>query len=121
MKSDKTLPTEKIVGVAHPRLVRRLVFFTMVQHPCEGWMRVGKAFSTKEAARGWVPFVRKAWRGLRTKVSQCTLTWQDGKLTAESVKVLDEKFNMDAPDSPPNVPALAQSGGEKTKPKEENS
>ena len=85
------------------RLVRRVVFFTMVQHPCEGWMRVGKAFATKKAARGWVPFVRKAWRGLSTKVSQCTLTWQDGKLTAESVKVFDEKFNMDAPDSPPNA------------------
>ena len=102
IEAAETAQTTDSPAVVHERPIRRLVFFTMVQHPCEGWMRVGKAFATKEAARGWVPFVRKAWRGLRTKVSQCTLTWQDGKLTAESVKVLDEKFNMDAPDSPPN-------------------
>lgn len=85
------------------RLVRRVVFFTMVRHPVNGWTRVGKAYSTREAANGWVPFVRKAWRGLHTKISQCTLTWRDGKLTPQSVKVLDEKFNMDAPDSSPNT------------------
>ena len=88
--------------VDQPRLVRRLVFFTMVLHPSQGWIRVGKAFTSKESAQGWVPFVRSAWRGCRTKVSRATFTWQDGVMTPQSKKVLDEKFNMDVPDSPPN-------------------
>jgi hypothetical protein len=108
------LPTETNNGasaVVQERLVRRVVFFTMVRHPFNGWTRVGKAFASKESAKGWVPFVRKAWRGCHTKVSQCTLIWRDGKLTPKSVKVLDEKFNMDAPDSSPNTEGLASTAG----------
>ena len=78
-------------------LVRR-VFFTMVQHPKYGWMRVGKAYASAQSAREWVPFVRSYWRGLRTKVVSCSLRFVAGKLTAASAKKLDVKFNMAPPD-----------------------
>jgi hypothetical protein len=84
------------------RLVRR-VFFTMVLHPETGWTRVGRCYGTKEAARQWLPLVRGAWRGLRVKVAQCTLRWKDGQMTESSRKTLSEKFNMEPPDSSPNV------------------
>ena len=76
-------------------LVRR-VWFTMVLHPAKGWMRAGKAYGSREAAAEWVPFVRGAWRGLRTKVSQCTLRFVNGQLDERSRRTLDEKFNMDS-------------------------
>lgn len=76
---------------------RKRVYFTMVLHPAGGWTRVGNAYGSRKSAQGWVPFVRKSWRGLRTRVSQCTLHLIDGKLDARSVKILDRKFNMDAP------------------------
>jgi hypothetical protein len=75
---------------------KRKVFFTMVYHPLKGWMRCGNAYGTKEAAKEWVPFVRKSWRGLRTKVVQFTLELVDGKPSEKSRKVLDKKFNLDA-------------------------
>ena len=74
------------------------VFFTMVNHPRYGWIRVGKAYASSQAAREWVPFVRSYWRGLRTKVVSCSLRFVDGKLTAASAKKLDVKFNMSPPD-----------------------
>lgn len=80
------------------RLVRR-VFFTMVQHPKYGWIRVGNAYSSKNSAQEWVPFVRQCWRGLRTKVVSCTLHFVDGELTPVSAKILDSKFNMAPPDN----------------------
>ena len=79
-------------------IVRR-VWFTMVLHPAKGWMRAGKAYGSRKAAREWVPFVRVAWRGLRVKVSQCTLRWVNGQLDERSRRTLDEKFNMDAPNA----------------------
>ena len=77
-------------------IVRR-VWFVMVMHPAKGWMRAGQAYGSREAAAEWVPFVRGAWRGLRTKVAQCTLRWVNGELDEKSRRTLDEKFNMDAP------------------------
>jgi hypothetical protein len=79
-------------------IVRR-VWFTMVSHPAKGWMRVGNAYVSRDVAREWVPFVRGAWRGLRVKVSQCTLRWVNGQLDEKSRRTLDEKFNMDAPNT----------------------
>jgi len=79
-------------------LVRR-VWFTMVLHPVNGWMRVGNAYGSRKAASEWLPFVRGAWRGLRTRVSQCSLRFVDGVLDERSRRTLDEKYNLD----PPNV------------------
>jgi hypothetical protein len=74
----------------------RRVFFTMVMHPVSGWTRVGNAYPSKESAQDWVPFVRRAWRGLRTRVAQCTLSFENGVLSERSRSVLDQKFNLDA-------------------------
>jgi len=78
------------------RMVRR-VWFTMVLVPGKGWTRVGKAYGSKEAARGRLGFVSKAWHGLRTKVSQCTLRWQCGEMTPRSRETLSTKYNMEPP------------------------
>jgi len=75
---------------------KRTVFFTMVDHPVKGWARVGNAYATRKDAAGWLPFVRGSWRGLRAKVSQCTLRLVDGQLSETSKRVLDKKFNLDA-------------------------
>lgn len=72
------------------------VFFTMVRHPVKGWMRCGNAYPSRKAATDWLPFVRGAWRGLRARVAQCTLRFNDGVLTERSRKLLDQKFNLDA-------------------------
>jgi hypothetical protein len=73
------------------------VFFLMVHHPLNGRIRVGNAHRTEQAARDWRPFVRGAWRGCRVSVSPCTLRWVGGQLDERSVRVLDQKYNLDAP------------------------
>ena len=75
---------------------KRTVFFTMINHPLSGWTRVGNAYGSRHAATEWLPFVRGAWRGLRAKVSQCTLYFEDGKPCEKSRKLLDSKYNMTA-------------------------
>lgn len=110
MKTENTTPAPKVGSSA---IVRRRVYFTMVLHPLNGWLRVGKAYNARETARGWLGFVRSAWRGCRVKVLSCPLTWINGKLDAASLRRLDAQFNMDAPDSPPNAQAMA-SADEKT-------
>ena len=75
---------------------KRTVFFTMVMHPATGWTRVGNAYPSRKAAADWLPFVRGAWRGLRVKVSQCTVRLEGGKVCEQSRRLLDEKYNLDA-------------------------
>lgn len=70
----------------------------MVLHPLTGWTRTGKAYGSRTSAKEWIPFVRGAFRGLRARVCQCTLTWKDGHMTEASKKILSEKFNMDPPE-----------------------
>ena len=75
---------------------KRTVFFTMVMHPLKGWTRVGNAYPTRKLAGEWVPFVRGAWKGLRVKVSQCTVYLENGKVSEKSRRLLDTKYNLDA-------------------------
>ena len=75
---------------------KRRLYFTMVCHPL-GAMRAGNAYATKQDACDAVPLVRGAWRGLRVKVSQCTLVWCDGVLTPKSVETLSRKYNLEPP------------------------
>lgn len=75
---------------------KRTIFFTMVMHPAKGWMRAGSAYPSRKAANDWLPFVRGAWRGLRVKVSQCTVRLEGGKPCEKSKRLLDEKYNLDA-------------------------
>ena len=75
---------------------KRRLYFTLVCHPL-GAKRVGNAYPTKQDARDAVLFVRGAWRGMRVKVSQCTIVWRDGVLTPKSVETLSCKYNLEPP------------------------
>lgn len=75
---------------------KKTLFFTMVDHPAKGWTRVGNAYPSSKSATEWLPFVSGSWRGLRTKISQCTVRFKDGKLTEKSREILDKKFNLEA-------------------------
>ena len=81
---------------------KRTVFFTMVKHPATGkWTRVGKAYTSRKTATEWLPFVRGAWRNIcPVKVSQFTVRFVNGIITAKSKAILDTKYNMDCPDKP---------------------
>lgn len=92
---------------------KRVVFFTMVRHP-KGLMRAGNAYPSRKAAAEWVPFVRGVWRFLRVTVSQCTLYFDaNGALSERSKRLLDVKYNLDAPleDSLALVDRQVGSGG----------
>lgn len=71
----------------------KTLYFIMVMRGT--WTRVGNPYPSRESANEWKPFVRSAWRGMRTKVEPCVIELHDGKPTPESVKLLDERFNMD--------------------------
>lgn len=90
------------------RITKKQVCFIMVLHPTRGSVRVGNAYPDKSSAREWVPFVRNAWRGLKTTVEPFVIEMHDGKITQECAKVLDERFNMDV--DPGQVLAPPQPG-----------
>ncbi len=71
----------------------RKLYFIMVMRG--EWTRVGNAYPSRESANEWVPFVRSAWRGLKTKVEPCVIELHNGQPTPESIKMLDECFNLD--------------------------
>ena len=99
--TQETSAQRGAILVGSGTLVRR-VWFTMVLVPTKGWTRVGGAYGSEKAARGWLRFVSQAWHGLRTKTAQCTLRWQDGVMDERSRRTLSEKFNMEPPAAPPN-------------------
>lgn len=47
---------------------RKTVFFTMVCHPTNGWVRVGNAYEQKAIASCWVQFGKAARHGLPVRV-----------------------------------------------------
>jgi len=73
------------------------IYFTMVYRVDLGWVRVGRAYTSKEVAENWLGFVSSAWGGKPTEVSMFTVTSIDGVLDGESIRILDEKYNMDPP------------------------
>ncbi len=76
---------------------KRTVYFTMVRHPVDGWIRVGNAYNTRKGAQSWLPFVRASWRVCKVRVSQFTIKLINGGMDERSKRVLSEKFNMDPP------------------------
>ena len=76
-------------------VTRRTVWFTMLDPPFKGRVRVGNAFGSRADAVSWIPFVRSYWNGLRVSVAQCTLMLEDGVLTERSKHLLDQKFNLE--------------------------
>ena len=99
----KTTTTTSTTEAGATQIMTRRVWFTMVLVPGQGWTRVGKAYGSKKTARGWLGFVSKAWKGLRTKVSQCTLRWKDGEMTPRSREILSTKYNMEPPSPKPKT------------------
>jgi hypothetical protein len=81
--------------------VKKICWFTMVNHPERGWIRVGNAYVSHNEARAWFGVVSGAWKGLRVKASRCTVTLVDRELDAASKKVLSEKYNLDPPAKKP--------------------
>lgn len=75
-------------------ITKRKLFFIMVLHPADGWIRVGKPYHSRSAAIEWLPIVRGSWRYMRTKISQLTVELVNGKPTEKSKRILDEKFNI---------------------------
>lgn len=73
---------------------KRKMFFIMVDHPVDGWIRTGNAYKTREIANEWKPLVRGAWRFCRVKLSTFTARFVDGKLDERSREVLDKKYNL---------------------------
>ena len=78
-------------------MTTRRVYFTLAKHPTRGWMRVGKAYASRDAAKECLLLVRGAWRGVQVRVAQCTLRYDAGHLDEKSLRTLDKKFNMDGP------------------------
>lgn len=96
MTTENKLPTAE---GSPERLVRRRVYFTMILHPLNGWIRVGKAYAKREVAKSWLSFARSAWHKWPGKVSSCLLVTIDGEPDAATVKRLDA-FNMDPIETP---------------------
>jgi len=76
-------------------LVRRRVFFTMVKTPA-GNVRAGNAYASEEAATEWLDFVSAAFGGRQAFVEPLDLESVDGRLSEETVSILDKRFNLDA-------------------------
>lgn len=72
------------------------VFFHMVDHPAKGWIRVGRAYESRHATKGWVSFIRARY-GWTVKISQCTICIENDQVCPKSIKILNDKYNMDAP------------------------
>lgn len=72
------------------------VFFTMVEITT-GWVRVGDAYSTRREAEDWLDFVSESKGGRPAKVEELKLNYIGDALDEETIQILDEKFNMDAP------------------------
>ena len=88
--------TAQLASGTQHRVVGRF-YFTMILHPFNGWIRVGRPYATRATAQSWIPFVRKAWRGCRAKVSTFIPKYESGEMDAESKRILSERYNFDAP------------------------
>ena len=83
-------------GKVHP--LARTVYFTMVKIST-GWIRVGNAYFSRKDAEDWLPFVSESKGGRPAKAEKLTLNYVDGALDKQTVRTLDEVFNLDAPNS----------------------
>lgn len=44
------------------------LYAIQIDHPLKGPRLVGPWYRDKETAKGWVPFVKAGWHGVRTRV-----------------------------------------------------
>jgi hypothetical protein len=91
---SERVETSNVNTVGVDRHVMRY-YFTMVQGPA-GPYRAGNAYKSESTAESWRDFVSKAHRGLSVEVESVDVEFIDGKVSDESRRVLDERFNLDA-------------------------
>ena len=59
-------------------------FAIEVDHPQHGWTRLQGRYANRKHARGWLPFVRKAWAGLPARVVEIVVEeWRTAWVTVE--------------------------------------
>ena len=73
----------------------REVFLICVFTPDGKWTRIGKPYLKKEIAHSWVPVVKAAWHGMRTRTKRVRVPLVDGKPTAAAVKRFSDEFQID--------------------------
>ena len=86
-------------------------YFTMILHPLNGWIRVGRPYATRATAQSWIPFVRKAWRGCKAKVETFIPKYENGEMNAESKRILSDRYNFDPPNPTGQAPARSAAEG----------
>lgn len=76
------------------------VYFTMINNPVSGWMRVGKAYALPATAEFWLAIEQARNHGWPGKVEAFTFTMDAGVMDPKDQRILSEKFNMDPPEAP---------------------
>ena len=76
----------------------RTVYFTMVEWPRGTVKRCGNAYAHRSTAESWLPIVSGSYNGAPSFVEACTVVLVDGKPDADSLRMLDERYNLDPPE-----------------------
>ena len=72
----------------------RTIWLTIIQYATGVWVRTGKPYRTKEAAKSWLSFVKSACHAKRGKVIKVTVTLIDGQPSQADVERFDKEFNL---------------------------
>jgi hypothetical protein len=77
-------------------VIRTITVYLILSFENGQWIRVGRVWRQLNAARSWIPFVRKARYSKRCKVQPVDLQIDaNDDWTAESVKLMSEAYNVD--------------------------
>lgn len=77
-------------------MTRTITVFLILSLENGQWIRCGRVWRDKKAARSWVPLVRKGRNSAQCKVESVRLTIdENGDWTSESVTLMDAKYNVD--------------------------
>ena len=74
----------------------REVYLIQVLTPDGKWTRVGNPYLSKENAKSWVPFVKSAWCGSKTRTKTVRVALDEkGRPTDAAIAMFDAEFNID--------------------------
>lgn len=76
------------------------VYFTMIDNPVSGWMRVGKAYALRATAEFSLPIARAGHHNWPGRVEAFTFTLDAGVMDPKDQRILRERYNMDPPEAP---------------------
>lgn len=75
---------------------RTITVYLILSFENDQWIRCGRVWRDKKAAKSWLPFVRKGRYSNRCKVAAVDLQIDaNDDWTAESVKLMSERYNVD--------------------------